>query len=62
MWEQLIPQLAGTFVPIILDIVKAHRAQSGADPTAEEIMATFQSNLTKYLDEGAEWKAAHPNT
>ena len=60
MWEQLIPQLVGTVAPIILGIIKDHRAATGHDPTPEEVVATFTANLAKYLGEGEAWKAAHP--
>lgn len=61
MWEQLLPQLVGTVAPIIIGIIKDHRAKTGQDPTPEEVVATFTANLSKYLTEGAAWKAAHPN-
>lgn len=58
--EALIAQLFNVFVPIVGAIVREHRAAHGADPTDEEIMATFTANIDKYLAEGAAWRAAHP--
>ena len=59
--EQLIAQLVGVFAPLIVTIVKDHRAVHGVDPTPEEVQATFVANVSKYLGEGSAWRATHPN-
>jgi len=61
MWEQLLPQLFSVFAPIVADIIKSHREQTGHDPTPAEMDAIFLANISKYLGEGDLWKAAHPN-
>lgn len=56
----VIVQLFAIFLPIYRQI-QADRAASGQpDPTDDEMIAIFEGNRDKYLQEGAAWLAAHP--
>jgi len=61
MRNQLILQLFSTFSPIVADVIQRYMAKNnGRVPNAEEMRVEFESNIDKYLDEGATWKASHP--
>lgn len=50
--------------PIILEILRSHRQRFGVsaeDLTDEQVIAEFNQNLDKYLNEGAAWRAQHPD-
>jgi hypothetical protein len=55
-------ELVKLAIPIVMDIVKHHREKNnGQIPTEEQILATFNQNIDKYLAEGEAWRAAHPD-
>lgn len=61
MPPELIVGLFNVFAPIIRDIIAKHRdTHNGALPTDAEMLAEFNANVEKYLNEGAAWRAAHP--
>ena len=47
--------------PIVLQIIRDRRKTQTGEVTDEEILATFNQNIEKYLNEGAEWRAQHPD-
>ena len=55
----LLVTMFQAFLPIVTDIIRRRQAAGGAMPTDAEVLADFQANITKYLDEGAAWKASH---
>ena len=62
MWQQLIPQLVQVLAPLVIQLVKDYQAEhNGQIPTTEELLARLNSNVARYLGEGAEWQATHPN-
>lgn len=57
----LMFNLFKTFAPVVRDIIATHAAaHNGALPTDAEMLAIFNSNIDKYLSEGAAWRATHP--
>jgi len=58
--NQLIIQLFGIFAPIVRQIIEDSRAETGTDPTDEEVIAKFNADIDKYLAEGMKWNAEHP--
>lgn len=60
MPPELIVGLFNVFAPIVKDIIEKRKAAGDASPTDAQITADFQANITKYLGEGAAWKASHP--
>ena len=46
--------------PVVADIIRRRQAAGDANPTDAQILADFESNITTYLAEGADWKAQNP--
>ena len=56
----LILQLFTVFLPIYQQIRADYKASNGVEPTDADVIAKFESDIAKYLAEGADWKATHP--
>lgn len=61
MSQELLLAMFNTVAPMVIGIIKDHKAKTGAEPTDEEIKQIFTANINKYLSEGAAWKATHPH-
>lgn len=62
---QITPALLSAILniagPPVLAFVTAHHAATGQMPTLDELKAELNSNIDKYLAEGAAFTAAHPH-
>jgi hypothetical protein len=57
----LILALVKFAVPLVTKVISDYKAShNGAEPTDEEILATFHANIDSYLAEGAAWRLLHP--
>lgn len=56
----LVAIIQNIVVPEVAGIIRAHRQQTGQDPTDAEIIAKLQIDATKFIDAGEAWLAAHP--
>ncbi len=52
--------LINAAIPIIAGIIRDHQVAHGTTPTDEEIAATFNANVDRFLAEGQAWLASHP--
>jgi hypothetical protein len=57
----LLIDLFKVFGPIVADIIRRRQAAGDAHPTDAQIAADFEVNIEKYLQEGASWRANHPD-
>lgn len=57
--EVLILQLATIFTPLVQQVIRDHKAETGQDPTSEQVVARLNAHADQYLGEGSAWLAAH---
>jgi hypothetical protein len=60
----VVIELAVLLTPMIKDAITKIRHDKNDpnyQPTDDEMRAEFEANAQRILDEGAAWKAAHPN-
>lgn len=56
----LVAIIQNIIVPEVAGIIRAHRQQTGTDPTDAEIIAKLNLDATRFINEGEAWLAANP--
>ena len=58
----LIVQLGIELAPMVSDIYKTFEQRGDPPPTKEQVKEILKQNLLKFIAEGDDWLAQHPDT